>query len=125
MPRTLLVAAAVAVLQSVGLVVFALAVVVAAVRGDRSSAADAALLAALVLGWAVFLVVAARGLRDRRRWARAPLLLTELLLVVVGVPLVQGGSSRWTGALMVVSGAVGAVALLTPSVTRALEPDAR
>ena len=125
MPRTLLVAASLAVLQALGLVVYAVAVVVAAVRGDRSSASDAALLVVLVLGWAAVLVVVARGLYERRRWARAPLLLSELLLVAIGVPLAQGESGRWVGVVLVASAAVGAVAVLSPSVTRALEPDAR
>ena len=53
-------------------------------------------------------MVVARGLRDRHRWARAPLLLSELLLVAVGVPLVQGGGvARWAGVALVVTGVGG------------------
>jgi hypothetical protein len=122
-PTALRVVAAVALAQVLGLVAYAIVVVVAAVRGDESSAGNAALLAVLVLAWAVGLAVAARGLVDRRRWARAPALLSELLLFAVGVPLAQNGAgiARWAGVLLVVSGAVGTVAVLTPSVTAALD----
>jgi len=121
-PRALAVAAVVAVVQAVGMAGYAVLVVVQAVRGDASSPGDAAFLVVLVLAWAVALVVVARGLRERHRWARAPLLLSELLLVAVGVPLVQGGGvARWAGVALVVTGAVGAVTVLSPSVTAVLD----
>jgi hypothetical protein len=112
------VVAVLALLQAAGMVGYAVLVVVQAVRGDASSPGDAAFLVVLVLAWAAGLVVVARGMRDRHRWARAPLLLSELLLVAVGVPLVQGGGiARWAGAALVATGAVGAAAVLSPSVT--------
>jgi hypothetical protein len=121
-PRAVAVAAVVAVAQAVGMLGYAVLVVVQALRGDASSAGDATFLVVLVLAWGVALVVVARGLRDRHRWARAPLLLSELLLVAVGVPLVQGGGvARWAGVALVVTGAVGAVAVLSPSVTAVLD----
>jgi len=120
-PRALLTAAGVAALQAAGLAVLAAVVVVQAARGDESSATNAGLLVVLVLAWAVGLGFVARGLRDRHRWARAPLLLSELLLLLaVGVPLVQGDAARWVGVLVVASAVVGTVAVLSPSVTSAL-----
>jgi hypothetical protein len=116
------VAALVAVLQAAGMVGYAVLVVVRAVRGDASSPGDAAFLVVLVLAWAAALVVAATALRHLRRPARAPLLLSELLLAAVGVPLVQGGGvARWAGVALVLTGVVGAAAVLSPSVTAALE----
>jgi hypothetical protein len=122
LPRAVAVAALVAVLQAAGMVGYAVLVVVRAVRGDASSPGDAAFLVVLVLAWAAALVVAATALRHLRRPARAPLLLSELLLAAVGVPLVQGGGvARWAGVALVLTGVVGAAAVLSPSVTAALE----
>ena len=99
----------------------AVGIVVEAARGDRSSVSNVALLVGLLLVWAAGLALAARGLARRRRWARAPVLLSDLLLLAVGVPLAQGSASRWAGVLLVVVSAVGAVAVMTPPVTAALE----
>jgi hypothetical protein len=121
--RALLTAAGVAALQAAALTVFAVVVVAQALRGDESSAANVVLLVLLVLAWAVGLGVVARGLRDRHRWARAPMLLSELLLLAVGIPLLQGDAARWVGVVVIASAAVGTVAVLSPSVTSALGGD--
>ena len=62
-------------------------------------------------------MLAARALRVGRRAARAPLVLSELLLLVVGVPLVQGDAARWWGLVLVVTAGVGVLAVLSPAVT--------
>jgi hypothetical protein len=118
-PVALLVAVAALALQIAGMAVYSVAVLVKAVSGDASSAQGAALLIALTLVWAGGLVLAARGLWQRRRWARSPAVVSELLLVAIGVPLVQGGVG-WVGVPLVVGSAVAVVALLTPAVTAAL-----
>ena len=115
------IAAWVALLQGVGLGVFALVVVVEALRGDRSSMVDALLLVSLLLAWAGAFVLCARGLLRRRRWSRAPLVLSELLLLAVGIPLVQGAGARWAGVLLVVGAVVGLLSVLSPAVTAELE----
>ncbi len=115
------IAAGVAFLQALGLGVFALVVVVEALRGDRSSMANALLLAALLLAWAATLALCARGLLRRRRWSRAPLVMSELLLLAVGIPLVQGAGARWAGVLLVVGAVVGLLSVLSPAVTTELE----
>jgi cell division protein FtsW (lipid II flippase) len=122
LPRLLLVAVWVAVVQAAGLAVFAAAVVVQAVRGDRSTVENVALLALLLVAWAAGLLVAARGLLRLRRWARAPLVVCQLLLLAVGLPLVQGSGARWAGGLLVVSAAAGLVCVLSPPVTARLTP---
>ena len=109
--------------QAVGLTVFA--------RGRPGPGAargpvvrgDAALLIVLCcVGWAAASLLAARGLLRRRRWARAPLVLSELLLLAVGIPLVQGGRcalgrraarGRWS--------VVGCCRVLSPAVTAELD----
>jgi hypothetical protein len=120
-PVAVRVAAAVAGLQGLGLAVFAAVVVGEALRGDRSSVSGALLLVALLAAWAATLVLCARGLLRRRRWARAPLVLSELLLLAVGIPLVQGSGARWVGVLLVVGSVVGLLAVLSPAVTAELE----
>ena len=72
-------------------------------------------------GWAAGLLLCARGLLRRRRWARAPLVITDLLLLAVGVPLVQGAGARWAGVLLVVGAVVGLLSVLSPAVTAELE----
>ncbi len=120
-PRVMRIAAGVAVLQALGLGVFAAVVVVEALRGDRSSMANALLLVALLLAWAAALGLCARGLLRRRHWSRAPLVMSELLLLAVGVPLVQGAGARWAGVLLVVGAVVGLLSVLSPAVTTELE----
>jgi hypothetical protein len=120
-PRSMRIAALVAVAQAVGLAVFAAVVVVQALRGDRSSVTNVLLLVVLLLAWAAALVLCARGLLHRRRWARAPLVLSELLLLAVGIPLVQGDGARWAGVLLVGGAVVGLLSVLSPAVTAELE----
>ena len=120
-PATLLVAAVVAGAEAVGLLVLATAVVVQAARGDRASVSQALLLAALAVLWALSLAWCAWGLLRVRRWARSPVVLSQLLLLAVGVPLVQGSSGRLVGVLVLVASVVGLVASFAPSSTAALE----
>jgi hypothetical protein len=118
-PAALVVAAAVVALQVAGFVAYVVVVLVKAVGGDASSAQGVLLLAALTLVWAGGLAVAVRGLWQCRRWARAPLMVSELLLAAVGIPLAQGGEG-WVGVPMVVVCVVAVGALLAPPVTAAL-----
>ena len=120
-PRALEVAVVVAALEATALLVFGTAVLVQALRGDRSSALDAGLLVGLLVVWAAGLGWAARGLWHARRWARAPVVLSELLLLAVGIPLVQGEGARWAGVLLVAASVAGLVAVLSPAVTASLE----
>jgi hypothetical protein len=102
--------------QSAGLAVFAVATVVEAIRGDRASATSAALLAVLALVWCAGLVLAARGLLQARVWARAPVVMSEVLMIGIAIPLVQG-DQRWLGVAVLVSAVVGLLALFARSVT--------
>jgi hypothetical protein len=121
LPTTLRTAALVAAVEALGLLVLAVAVVVQAARGDRASVSQALLLAALAVLWALALAWCARGLLRVRRWARSPVVLSQLLLLAVGVPLVQGPSGRWAGVLILVASVVGLLAALAPASTAALE----
>ena len=112
-------AAAVAGLQVAGLVAFAVVIVARAVRGERSSAANVLLVCVALLVWAAGLALAARGLLAGSRWSRSPLVVSELLLLAVGVSLVQAGQG-WLGWPLVVGSAAAVAALFAPAVTELL-----
>jgi hypothetical protein len=118
-PAALLVAAGVVLVEAVTLLGYAVVAVVQGLRGDRSGALGPALLAVVLLVWAAGLVGAARGLLQVRRWARAPVVVSELLGLAVGIQLAQG-PTRWAGAALVAVTVVALVAVLSPPATAAL-----
>lgn len=118
-PRPLLVAVGLLVLQGACFAGYALVVLVQAVRGDRTTLLGAALLALLLVAWGAGLALAARGLWAGRRWARSPVVVTELLLLAVGIPLAQG-AGRPAGIVLVVVAVAVLAAVLSPPVTRLL-----
>ena len=83
-------------------------------------------LAVVLLGLAVLLVAAARGLWQGKRWGRAPIITWQILLILVAA---NGWAGWWwaTAALVVLAVAV-IVAVLSPSVRNATgdasKPDA-
>jgi hypothetical protein len=84
---------------------------------DRTRALVAAL---LVLAAAVGLAWVARGLASGRRWARAPALVTNLLVLPVAVDVVRGG--RWYVGAPLLLWALAVLALLfAPSTDAALD----
>jgi hypothetical protein len=72
--------------------------------------------------YAVAFTILAVGLWQRRRWVRAPLIVLQLLLSVVGASLVGGGDPV-TGLILVVVPLVCAGLLLTSSTREALGPN--
>jgi hypothetical protein len=118
-PKPLVVAAAAVLAEAVVLLGYAVVTVVQALRGDRSSALGAALLALVLLTWAAGLALSARGLWRVRRWARSPVVVSELLLLAVGVPLIQG-TGGWVGTVIVATTVVVLIAVLSPPVTSVL-----
>lgn len=67
----------------------------------------------------------ARGWWRARRWARAPFIMAQLLVGLIGFELSQseGGTERTVGLVMIAVASVGVVVALLPTVGRALEPD--
>jgi hypothetical protein len=59
-------------------------------------------------------------LARRRRWARAPAIVIELLLVAIAYAMLRGGGLLWAGLVLLVVGLVGAGLLLAPGTRRAL-----
>jgi hypothetical protein len=92
---------------------------VAAVVREPANALDAAVLGGLALVAAAALALVARGLLRRRRWARSPTLLTQLLTVPVAWGAV--GSRPLVGVPLLVTAVVTGILVLSPPVGAALE----
>jgi uncharacterized membrane protein YhaH (DUF805 family) len=77
--------------QAAGLVVLTFVYLVALVFSTPSNYAAAATTTVFVALAAVGLGLCARGLAQRRRWARSPVLVLQLVTMPVAIGLVQGG----------------------------------
>jgi len=113
------VAVGVAGLEAAALLVYIAVIVVRAAAGDHTTWLNVLLLCLVLLAWAVGLAVAARGLWAGHRWSRAPLVVTELLLLAVSVSMVQGGLG-WVGWPLVVGAVAALGALFAPAMTELL-----
>jgi hypothetical protein len=100
------------------------AVTVFLVYLDATAHATAAESAASITGFAALMTVAlgfvSYSLARRRRWARAPAIVIELLLVAIAYAMLRGGGLLWIGLVLLVLGLVGAGLLLAPGTRRAL-----
>lgn len=68
------------------------------------------------------LLLCARGLVLARRWARAPVVLAQLIQALVAWSFFAG-ETRWVAILMVVTAVAALVSVLSPGATRALVED--
>jgi uncharacterized membrane protein len=75
-----------------------------------------------MIGFAVLLGAAARGLLRGRRWARAPIVVVQLILLPVGWSF-RGGQTTWVAATMIIVALLTLVLILHPRSTRALIVD--
>ncbi len=84
---------------------------------DREIDARASIATAVfALSFALLLAAAARGLLRRQRWARAPVITVQLLvLLALAVPLLQAGT-WWAGAGLVVLALTAGAGLFVPAV---------
>lgn len=93
-PTSLVVAAIVALAEGAALVGYAVYLLVQVARlglTGPSEVSNAPAVTLEIIIFAVFgagLLVSGRGLWQARRWARAPIVLGQLIALVVGVPLV-------------------------------------
>lgn len=71
------------------------------------------------MAYAVGLALAARGLARARSWARAPLLLAQLIQLGLAWSF-RGGGTTWVVVLLAVPACFVAVVLLMPTTTEAL-----
>lgn len=115
-PPQLVVAAVLAVLEGVVALVFGV-VEIGQIRASRAIVGSG--VALFMIGFAVLLVLSARALLRLRRWARAPVVVVQLIMVPVGWGF-RGGSTTWVAVAMVAAALVTLVAVLHPRTTRAL-----
>jgi hypothetical protein len=83
------IAAVVVLGQALTLLVLGLWAVVEGIAGHVDDRVAAELMAALALLTGIALALAGRGLFFARRWARAPVLVWELIMLPVGVSLAR------------------------------------
>lgn len=75
-----------------------------------------------MIAFAVLLCAAARALLLTRRWARAPIVLVQLIMLPVGWSF-RGGTTTPVAAAMIIVALLTLVLILHPRSTRALFPD--
>ena len=125
---SLIVGAAVAAIEGVALLVYAVYIVVQVARLGITGPAEVSSPVAVTLEITIFgllgaaMVLAARGLWRSRRWARSLLLVGQFLALVVGVPLAQADEAlpRGAGFALVALAVAGIVAAFWPSTTAAV-----
>lgn len=75
-----------------------------------------------MIAFAVLLCAAARALLRRRRWARAPVVVVQLIMLPVGWSF-RGGQTTWVAAAMIIVALLTLIMILHPRSTRALLAD--
>ena len=117
---TLPLAALIVAVQGLAVLTLGFALLVNSVVGNPDSLVGAIFIGVLAAMGGAGLLLCAWGLRRRRRWSRSPALVWQLLMIPVGWYQVQGGL-RWLGLSLVGVSALGAVLLLVPATTQALQ----
>jgi peptidoglycan/LPS O-acetylase OafA/YrhL len=117
--RVLVVAAAVVAVEALVLLGVGVSVVLG---GDRDRIVLDVTTTAFFLACGGGLLVCARGLLRARRWARAPVVLAQLIQVLVAWGFLPGQTGP-VALLLAGAAVVVLVAVLSPPATRALLPD--
>lgn len=117
---TLTAAAAIEALEGAAIVALGLYVGIEAVAGSPNDLASAVVLALMAVGAGVFIVAVAKGLWQRRRWGRAPAVLTQIFVLISAISMIQSDRTALGGVLVAVA-VVAAAMLLSPPSTRALD----
>lgn len=117
-PAALIVAGLIVLVQAAALVGLAVAWASDLLRGRTDVPAATAFLVLFALGIAAVLIYGARALWRGRRWARAPIITWQILLVVMALGWLGAEVTAWAVALLVSAIAV-VVTLLLPAVVAA------
>ena len=119
---TLRACAALVALQAIGLAAAAVFIVVELIVSSSDDPVRAVVSGLLALAAAVGLGLVARGLLAGRRWARAPALVTNLILLPVAYGLLQ--ADVWYVGIPLLLWALAVLVLLfAPSTSAALDDD--
>ena len=122
-PRGVLLVMAVAAnsIEAIALAVAAIGLTVYQASGHRpQSVADSWGVVAMAAVGAVFLGLVVRALMRRRRWARSPAVLTQLIGLPIGIGL-SGNGGAAVGVPLVACTAVALVGLLAPATSRSFD----
>jgi hypothetical protein len=114
-PAALLVVCLLVTLEAAAFLGLGVAWTADVVRGTATMPGASLFLAAFGVGIALLLLLAARGLWRGRRWARSPVIMWQILLVVLAVGWLGAEPSVWAVVVLVMAVAVG-VGLLLPAV---------
>jgi hypothetical protein len=115
----LVVAAAAVALEAVSLLAVGASVVLGSERGRLVMDVTTT---AFFLLYGCGLLLCARGLVLTRRWARAPVVLAQLIQALVAWSFFPG-ATRWVAILLAVTAAAVLVLVLSPAATRSLVED--
>jgi hypothetical protein len=118
-PAALRLAAAAQVLEAVGLCVAAVFGAVSTADGKSSQAASGAALTVFAVAVAVGIALIAAALVKARPWSRTPTAMTQLLVIIGGIALLDGDRPEW-GVPALLLAAACLAGLLTPASLRAL-----
>jgi hypothetical protein len=118
-PAGLRLAAAAQVIEAVGLCVAAAFGAVSTADGNTSQTASAVALIVLAVAAAVGIALIAVALAKARPWSRTPTVMTQLLVVIGGITLLDGHRPEW-GVPALLLAAACLAGLLTPASLRAL-----
>jgi hypothetical protein len=121
-PVTLIAAAAVEALEGLAVLAVGLYVGVEAVVGSPNDLVSAIVLAIMAIGTGAGIIAVGRALWQRRRWGRAPAVLTQIFVLIAAISMIQSGRQVVGGVLVALAGA-GAATVFSPASTRALEED--
>jgi Na+-driven multidrug efflux pump len=121
--------ALIALVEAAGLLVYGGYEAVQGVLVGATGPAEVSNVPAIILQVVIFavlgvgMVYVGRGWLQRRRWARAPFILAQLIGLLVGIPIAQtaGAAPRISGIALTALAIAGIVVALTPAVTRALQ----
>jgi hypothetical protein len=113
-PAVLLVVCLLVLVEAAAFLGLAVAWIVEVVRGAATMPAASLFLAAFGAGVALLLLLAARGLWRGRRWARSPVVMWQILLVVLALGWLGAEPTAWAVVVLVVAVLIG-VGLLLPS----------
>ena len=118
-PDALRLAAGAQVIEAVGLCVAAAFGAISTADGKSSQAGSGAALTVFTVAIAVGIALIAAALAKARPWSRTPTVMTQLLVVIGGIVLLDGHRPEWgVPALLLAVGCLAGV--LTPASLRAL-----
>ena len=118
-PPGLRLAAAAQMIEAAGLCVAAAFGAISTADGESSQTASAVALIVLAVAAAVGIALIAAALAKARPWTRTPTVMTQLLVVIGGITLLDGHRPEW-GVPALLLAAACLAGLLTPASLRAL-----